>query len=382
MASRLVMSGDISDWLHELAADEPARARSAGAALVEVLAVAELATAPGVTSLAEPDSDPIDGRAVLDACYQQLLDKMQQLRQEAALAATARGSIDEAMAALADATDYGDVTDRLARLKEHRQAARRRETEAADRCARLQLELDDFRVRREVAKAGYTAALGALKVRRALTETTPGELAKAETAVTEAKASLDAAGRAARALLSQPDGRAGPADGLLELDLGGHADDQIRLLLAEEPPGTALLLAVLHGEAAIASHRQQAIELASDLLDDLRAGAPGGGGGDPHAEFGDAAEFLAAFFPGDAGEIEREAADLGSRLTLRQLREQLGLEPDAVARHMRVSLARLQTIEQTSLADLAPGQLASYVAALGGDLRVTAVIGTDHFNLR
>jgi hypothetical protein len=387
VAARLVMSGDISDWLDELAADEPARARAVGAAFVELLSTLELAAAPGVTSLAELDSGPIDGAATLDSSYQELLDRMQQLRQQAALAATARSSIDQAMAALSDATDYGDVTDRLARLKEHRQTARSREAQITARCERLQAQLDDFRVRREMAKANYTAALAAVEIRQVLDEMSAADVAEAETALTDAKANLDATARAARALLTQADGRTGPADGLLELDLGGHADDQIRILLAEEPPGTAMLLAVLHGEEAIASHRSQAIDLASDLLDDMRAGSLGDlddldPDDSPLVEFDDATAFLAAFFPDNATDIEHDAATLAARLTLPQLRQHLGITEEDMAHRMHMSPGRLHQFEQTSLTDLQPGLLSHYLAALGGDLRHQAVINGEHFNLR
>ena len=46
----------------------------------------------------------------------------------------------------------------------------------------------------------------------------------------------------------------------------------VRLLFAVEPAGTVTVLAVLDGEDAIAEHRAQAIELAGELLTDIRAG--------------------------------------------------------------------------------------------------------------
>ena len=42
--------------------------------------------------------------------------------------------------------------------------------------------------------------------------------------------------------------------------------------MAVEPADTVTLLAVLDGEDAITEHRAQAIELAGDLLTDIRAG--------------------------------------------------------------------------------------------------------------
>ena len=68
-------------------------------------------------------------------------------------------------------------------------------------------------------------------------------------------------------------GPAGPSPlrRLLELRADPLGRD-VRLLLAVEPADTVTLLAVLDGEDAIAEHQAQAIELAGDLLTDIRAG--------------------------------------------------------------------------------------------------------------
>jgi hypothetical protein len=380
MAGRLVMSGDIGDWLRELAADEPARARAAAAALVAVLDAPDLASAPYVTSLAgpvapaEPDS--------LDYLYQEALTALQRVRQEVANAATARSSIDQAIEALADAPDYGDITARLARLHEHREAASRREEAAAALRERLQARVDDFRTRKETAKASYTAAVASLRVREVLAELSPEELTRAEAEVADARARLEAAARTGRDLITRAGGRPNPEPGLLELNVGGLGDDQISILLAEEPAGTALLLAVLHGSEAIASHRTEAIALASDLLAALRASPDDQPGDNPMIEFDSAAAFVRGLFPGTADRIEAEAAALAGRLTLAQIRERLGISDDDMAERMRMSLFRLRDFEQTSLADQEPAQLSSYISALGGEIRHAVVINGERFDLR
>lgn len=49
------------------------------------------------------------------------------------------------------------------------------------------------------------------------------------------------------------------ADGLLELRPGASSDSGIRILFAVEPPGTALLIAVLEGHDAVPHHYREAV---------------------------------------------------------------------------------------------------------------------------
>ena len=52
----------------------------------------------------------------------------------------------------------------------------------------------------------------------------------------------------------------------MELRPGAPADSGIRILFAVEPPGTALLIAVLEGRDAVRDHYREAVLLASEVL--------------------------------------------------------------------------------------------------------------------
>jgi hypothetical protein len=83
-----------------------------------------------------------------------------------------------------------------------------------------------------------------------------------------------------------------PAEGLLELRPGAPATSGIRILFAVEPPGTALLIAVLEGDDVIRDHYHEAVILASEALREARSGqAPEA----PPHEFADARSFLEEF---------------------------------------------------------------------------------------
>jgi hypothetical protein len=78
----------------------------------------------------------------------------------------------------------------------------------------------------------------------------------------------------------------------MELRPGAPADDGIRILFAVEPPGTALLVAVLDGGDAIAEQREDAVAAARDVLRQAKPGQ------DPDLAghcYPDAAAVLAAF---------------------------------------------------------------------------------------
>ena len=92
-----------------------------------------------------------------------------------------------------------------------------------------------------------------------------------------------------------------PAEGLMELRPGAPADSGIRILFAVEPPGTALLIAVLEGGDAVRDHYREAVLLASDVLRETRA--TGQVAEAAAHTFGDAQSFLDEFFPGRADEF-------------------------------------------------------------------------------
>jgi hypothetical protein len=60
--------------------------------------------------------------------------------------------------------------------------------------------------------------------------------------------------------------------GLMELRPAGPDDAAVRILFAVEPPGTALLIAVLDGPDAVRERYLEAILLSADKLRQVRAG--------------------------------------------------------------------------------------------------------------
>jgi hypothetical protein len=380
MAGRLVMSGDIGGWFCELAAEEPARARAAAAALVAVLDAPDPASAPSVTGL-PVSADLDDGRAGLDYSYQEMLEQLQEVRREVATVATALRSVDLAIEELAGDAGQPDVAERLAKLRRQRQALADREASLAGSSQGLQAEVDKFRTLKESVKAGYTAAEASVRIRESLGDSA-AELGLAQADLDAARARLAQTVSSARDLLLRISGLRGPADGLLELRVGGFGDDEVRFLLAEQPAGAMIVLAVLHGDEAIRAQRSKAIALASDLLDSVRSGSEPGPDGPEQLEFPDAAAFLATFFSDSTEAIKTQAEALAACITLPQLRERFGIGAEDMAERMRMSPARLREFELASLADQEPAQLSRYISALGGDLSQVAVINGVRFELR
>ena len=79
---------------------------------------------------------------------------------------------------------------------------------------------------------------------------------------------------------------------------GARDRDDICILFAVEPPGAALLIAVLEGLDVVAERYPEAILASADMLRRVRAGQA------PEAAsytYGGERSFLAEFAPGDAG---------------------------------------------------------------------------------
>jgi len=199
------------------------------------------------------------------------------------------------------------------------------------------------------------------------------------------------------------------AEDLMELrpgDLGapGSADSGVRILFAVEPPGTALLIAVLEGESAIRHDYTKAVLLSAEVLRDVRAGrAPETAAHGYHDVRDFAAEFSAAGAAaaaaagvGQAGDtaagLEVAAAALAGRNRARRLREQryrLGLTEAQVAERMGVPPERVAAIERADLPggpdNPTPAGLADvigYVQALGARLDIIADFGAERVLLR
>ena len=91
----------------------------------------------------------------------------------------------------------------------------------------------------------------------------------------------------------------------MELRPGAPADSGIHILFAVEPPGTALLIAVLEGGDAVRDHYREAVLLASGVLQEARARPLGQAAEAGVHTFGDAQSFLEEFFPGRADEFRQ-----------------------------------------------------------------------------
>ncbi|HEU5392141.1 MAG TPA: hypothetical protein VFV73_40245 [Streptosporangiaceae bacterium] len=282
MGYRLQMSEEIYDWLADLRDSDPP------AAALVVQALATLAGTGGYLGLPlvalvggqlQPDELP----SALEWRYHAWLQSLTRLRLQVAAAATRRKDLERQLAEQEPETLRKDLERLLAEpepepeqvtgLRERLAAAIEEEQRLIETCHQEQLQADTFRARKEVLKASL--------------------------AVTRVEQLLDPSGAAARfdelTSMIEPDlDLEPPAEGLLELRPGAPADSGIRILFAVEPPGTALLIAVLEGADAIRDHHREAVDLASEALRDVRSGQA------PEATahtFADAQSLLAELLP-------------------------------------------------------------------------------------
>jgi hypothetical protein len=386
------MSAELSDWLVELCAAGPGSSKwlaatETGAAIAAVMSAADVGDLAFVTDLSAAAVGPhADDQLVeLDYAYQRLLEAMRPLRIQVAEAGSSRTTT--------------------------------RERTLIERMQRCQAAIDQFRTRKEVAKARYTGACAARDVRLALLTSAAEsgashELDQAQADQSRVEAGLAAASAQVAAALADaarltrrlareaqaaanddaPGSRnrraaaAPPTDegdedqvtaGLLELRVDPLGAD-IRILLAIEPADTVTLLAVLDGSAAVSEHRRQAIELAGELLAELRANgwsrAHAGAGETSGAEltFAYPGAFLATYFPHCEAEVRRWSARLAASSTLAALRRQHRASLDELAERTGLSATALRRLEDDDLRSAELADIAAYVRALGGRLRVTA----------
>ena len=173
-----------------------------------------------------------------------------------------------------------------------------------------------------------------------------------------------------------------PQTDLMQLRPGAPGAGGTRILFGVEPPGTALLLAVLEGREAVRDHYDEAVSLASELLRRVRDGQRPE---ETTYAFADPQSFLDEFFAGAASEVEAGAAALvaGNRArALSELRERLGLSQEEVAERMGVRPQRVAAIERAEPGATEVRTLAGYVEALGGRLEIAADVGGEHVVLR
>jgi phage shock protein A/DNA-binding XRE family transcriptional regulator len=395
----LRMSGEIHDWLSGLHQTDPSAAILAGQGLAALMSEGASLGPPLVVPVAA--TWPEDLVAALDSSYEHRLERLQVLRRRAAEAAWLVKDIQ---------TQIDELESAQARLKEQRgralEESRPEDVEKADRqlaaaqrdatqarqlvpwiteteawlrtrLKRLQARTDAFRTRKEILKARYTAARAELQVQDGMPDPGPAE----EEATTKAVARL----RDVTAEIERELGRQPLPEGLLELRpgaLGAPGDADIRVIFAVEPPGTALLIAVLEDREAARDHYQDAVMLSADVLLEARAGQA------PEASargYDDIASFAEEFFPGQAAEIEAGAAALAGKNrahTLAEQRSRLGLTQTEVAQRMGIPRERLAAIERADPGTTEVQTLAAYVAALGGRLEITADFAGDRIPLR
>jgi hypothetical protein len=391
---RLRMSAELDDWLAELCTFQPASAAEVGAALVSIMTTDDPSSLPIV---GQPAADPVDPREVVDDLYQTSLGALQRVRKEVAEAAWKTVAAKQLLTDLDKDTSPDPAV--RAWLSRALTSAKRHEAGLTTRSKRLQREVDTFRTNKETAKAMYTAAEASVRIRDVIDAAAGAEsvlegddeLAAQRRAVGVAEANLRAvAEHAARTLreildLAGPD--AGNDEGrqsasaladVLELRADALGRD-VRLLLAIEPADAVMLLAVLDGEDAIAEHRAQAIELAGDLLTDIRAGdwpsADALSAADLEVTFADAATFLGRFFPADSGAIAERAAALAVAQSLADLRSSNGMSLADLSVESGITEERLRFIEEGGLRVAQVHEAVAYVRALGSRLMLSADAG-------
>lgn len=380
MGFRLRMPAEIGAWLAGLAGTEPEAAAEVGASL---LALMDAASLPGYPLIADPDApEPReqDEREALDRAYQDLLADMQRIRRGVADVSTRRRQV-------ADSLRSADLEPAVrAGLERQLAQTRQREEELAWRASLVQHQIDLFRTQKETAKAVITATEARLRIEEALgivgleldgeEEDLPGGEAAATLEEVRAQAdtllaSLDGdedARSAGRPLRRHPEVRELHAD-----PLGSGA----RILLTAEPPGTITVLAVLADADAVSEHREMALDLADELLAEIRAdGWPA-----ESPQFEDGAAFLARFFPGRGADLAGRAAAFGHSIALADLRERAGLTVPELARRARLDESTVRIIEFRGAAHPDVQAVAAYVRGLGGTLRLTIGIDGDEHRI-
>ena len=417
MGCRLRMSDEIRGWLTDLRASDPSAARIVGAALTVLLGEDAGLGPPMVVSLAPPPLPQADLPEALDRSYQHRLDRLQIVRRgvsdavmltrrvqlqiteleslQAKLGAQRRRALEAGRQDLAGeaAGELAAADEQVAGLRRLLPGVMEAEQKLTEQSQRAQLRVDAFRTRKEVLKAAYIAAQAERAVDEAVAafhqdaEDRGGQDKDPAASVTAASDELREITREIeRELRAEPvtagRGDHRPLPGLMELRPGAPGDSQVSILFAVEPPGTALLIAVLEGGDDVLDQYNEAVLLSSDLLRRVRAGrAPEA---TAHA-FDDAESFLDEFFPGDASEVEASAAALvaGNRArTLAEQRTRVGLTQAQVAERMGVRQERVSAIERAEPGATEVRTLAGYVEALGGRLEIVADFGGKRVVLR
>jgi hypothetical protein len=318
----LRMSDEIHDWLTDLrASDEPA-AFSVVKALAALMREGASLGDPLVVST--DDSWPWALSVALDRSYQENLERLTAVRRgEADAAALVKDIQDQfakltaAQATLEDAhrraLDEGKpykaahAAGKLAAVHEQVAEVQRllpRMIEArhrlGERARSLQARAEAARARKETLKATHTAARGSLMAREAMAALDVA----GDDGDRRAEAGSEAAGAAKDMLahitaqMERELGQQTRPEGLMELWPGAPWHGNIRILFAVEPPGTALLIAVVEGSGAVEAPYPEALMASADMLHRVRAGQA------PEAAacgYEDLQSLLAEFYPASQG---------------------------------------------------------------------------------
>lgn len=322
----LRMSDEIHDWLYDLrGSDEPAALRVVRA-LATLMTDGARVGGPLVASTA--GSWPRALGVALDRSYHESLNRLAALRRGEADAAELVTDIRDQLAGLEAAQarlaeppgqapaapqQAATAADQLAAIQQQAAQARRllpRMTEARNRLReqtqQLQARAGAARARKETLKASYAAALGALEASQAMAAL---DLADGDAGEQPEHSAQTIAAEEARladiiARMERETGQEAWPEGLMELRPGAPWHDDIRVLFAVEPPGTALLIAVLEGPEAVEDQYPEAVMTSADILRRVRAGQ------DPEAAthaYDDIPSLLEAFYPGTAAEAGQHA---------------------------------------------------------------------------
>ncbi len=393
MGLRLRVPAQIGEWLAGLAGSQPEAGVEIGAALTALIGAGEalgppLVTDAGIDPGPGPDADP---RELIDYQYQQLLEALQQARREVADLANQQWR-------LATQLEVAGLDAAMrAALERQLDAASRLEPLLSRRARRLQSLVDAIRTEKETAKAMITAAEAKVRIEDAAAELgheltahgTPGDsLGMAEEpgpgterAASEWRARLERLAAEARRLLAAEDTAPAAARQSRARIRELHSDplgSDARVLFAIEPADAIVLLSVLEDAQAVALHREEAIDAAAELLDEISDHGWPPGVGEPGLEFSDTDEFLTRFFPQARTEVVARAAALAGLTGLAELRAErnVGIAELADRVGWRTSAAEFVEADLRS-AEIA--DVAAYVRGLGGTLRLTVSLdGRQH----
>jgi hypothetical protein len=317
----LRMSDEIHDWLIGLRRSGQSAALRVANALIILMRDGASLGDPVVVSTA--DSWPWALAEALDRSYQQSLERLTTLRRGEADAAMLVRDIQDQVAELeaAQATleelhrravdagrpqDAAQTAGKLATLQQQAAEARRllpRMIEARQRLRernqQLQARAEAARTRKEVLKASLVAVRGSLSARGVMAAlAVPDDDGDRSPEADSEATAPDEAGVTAQ--MERELGQEPLPEGLMELWPGAPWHTDIRILFALEPPGAALLIAVLEGPDAVAERYPEAVMASADLLRRVRAGqAPEAA---THA-YDDPRSFLEEFYPGTVGDV-------------------------------------------------------------------------------